>query len=177
MKKRPIEIDGETGVVILTKGYTAIIDASDADAVGQWNWTAHTVKSPCGSVRSVYAVRRIGKSGKRVFMHRFLIDAEEGFCVDHADGDSLNNRRGNLRLATMSQNQMNKKRSASSRSGVKGVYYDPRRSKWVSRIKVSGIRKHLGEFDLLGDAARAYACASKKMHGDFGRTDNVWEEL
>lgn len=89
---RPVRIEGDVAYVPLTKSYTAVIDAADADLVGQWNWIAQV------RPHAVYAFRTTERdaNGKQhtVFLHRLLM----GFPasrVDHADCDALNNRRKN----------------------------------------------------------------------------------
>jgi hypothetical protein len=68
--------------------------------------------------------------------------------VDHINGDGFDNRFANLRLATKSQNQQNRRH----RSG--NVMYVPKREKWWARIDMAGRRHHVGYFDEKG-AARA----------------------
>ena len=90
--------------------------------------------------------------------------------VDHIDGDGLNNRRGNLRLATAGQNQHNKGLQRNNTSGFKGVRWRSDKGKWVARIDKDGKRRHLGYFDTVEGAHSAYVAASMAIHGEFGRT-------
>jgi hypothetical protein len=67
--------------------------------------------------------------------------------TDHKDGDGLDNRKRNLRTATVSQNQTNSPgRVATRRSGSKGVIRGSGRNaeKWRAAIKVEGKSRHLG---------------------------------
>ena len=70
-----------------------------------------------------YAIRREFRDGKRqsIRMHREIIGASEGVEVDHRDGNKLDNRRKNLRVATKSQNQANARKHRDNKSGFKGV--------------------------------------------------------
>lgn len=90
--------------------------------------------------------------------------------VDHEDNDGTNNRWGNLRLATKSQNAANSKIHFDSTSGVKGVWFSQASQKWCSMIRVDGSRKYLGLFVNKQDAAQAYADAAIKYFGEFART-------
>lgn len=163
---RPIRVEGNIAYVPLTKGYVAVIDAADVPLVGQWNWTAKV------SETNVYAKRNdcSAKQHRVLYLHRAITGAPPDMEVDHIDGDGLNNRRGNLRIATRTQNSINVKRRASNSSGYKGACWDKNRSCWVAHIRVAGVQKHLGRFPTAQEAHAAYAAASAKLHGEFGRT-------
>lgn len=165
-KLRPIRIDGDAAYVELTQGYEAIIDACDVPLVAGRNWSADVHKFPDGSIRFVYAVARI--DSRKVSMHRVICDYPD-VEVDHRDRDGLNNRRSsNLRLATHQQNMFNRKRGRNNQSGAKGVCRVD--GKWVAQIKAGDYHKRLGRFSTKEAAQAAYAEASAKLHGDFGRT-------
>ena len=72
-----------------------------------------------GSIRTVYAVG--GDRGRTVLLHRVIAGTPVGMETDHRDRDGLNNRRSNLRNATIAQNRQNAAISADNTSGVKGV--------------------------------------------------------
>ena len=159
---RQIRIEGNVAYVSLTKGYEAVIDADDVSLVEMWMWSARK------SRKTVYAVCRQG--GREFSMHRILIGAVVGEEVDHRDLDGLNNRRRNLRKATTEQNQRNVGLRADNKSGVKGVSWNAKDKIWKASIKVGGKQKYLGSFKEKAKAADAYATASAKLHGEFGRT-------
>jgi hypothetical protein len=161
---RPIRIEGDVAYVTLTRGYEAIIDAADVPLVEGWNWHAVPEWS------TFYARRTDYKNGKKtVQMHRVIINCPDGFEVDHINGDGLNNRRFNLRIATKSQNQSNRGPQVDNKSGIKGVYWCKSKLKWVAGIKLNKVRRALGVFDTPEAAHAAYIAASKKLHGEFGR--------
>lgn len=87
--------------------------------------------------------------------------------IDHINGNSLDNRLANLRLANQSQNTANGKLRSDCASGFKGV--TKYRSRWVATIRVSGKKLHLGVFDTPEIAHEAYIVAAKKFHGQFAR--------
>jgi hypothetical protein len=97
-------------------------------------------------------------------MHSVLIGLP---IVDHWNHDTLDNRRGNLRGCSHAENMRNQKIHSSSKSGLKGVWWNKIRSKWQAQIEVGGIKKHLGLFLSSQDAARAYDTAAKEFHGEF----------
>lgn len=84
--------------------------------------------------------------------------------VDHRDGVRSNNIWTNLRQATDGQNQQNRKLNANSSSGISGVTWKSRNSKWQARIRVAGKLIHLGYFDDPQIAGNAYATAKAQYH-------------
>ena len=166
--KRQIRIDGDTAYVPLTQGYEALIDADDVGLVSGHNWAA--LLNP--KKRNVYArhTKNLGDGKyKTVQMHRLLLGFPNGMQVDHIDGNGLNNRRCNLRTATQSQNMHNRFLSKSNKSGVRGVCWCKRTGKWRVGITLNKKQKHIGYFSDLDEATAAYAAASLKYHGAFGR--------
>jgi len=170
--RRSVLADGGVASIPLTKGYEAEVDAGDILSLGGFSWRALIKTRTDGTIRAVYAARkaRAGEPGTVILMHRSIIGAPDDLQVDHLDGNGLNNRRSNLRLATPEQNQWNRRRPVTNKSGVKGVYWNKARRLWHARITVDGRRHHLGEFPNIDDAAAAYAAASGRLHGEFGRT-------
>lgn len=91
----------------------------------------------------------------------------EDLQVDHINGDRGDNRAENLRIATQSQNSMNKGISGNNTSGVKGVHFCNRSKKWNAAIQVSRKRFSLGYFHNFDDARRAREEAELRLHGEF----------
>lgn len=166
-KVKPLRIDGDIAYVPLTKGYEAKIDIADAELVGGFNWCADV------SHKTVYAIRKDYSGGKpkTIIMHRMLMGFPNGMDVDHKDCNGLNNIRSNLRRATKSQNRHNQKIRKSNSSGYKGVSWDNEAKKWRAQIKINRKVKNLGRYENPAEAHAAYCEASKKFHGEFGRTE------
>jgi hypothetical protein len=149
----------------LTKGYVAIVDAADFDWLSQWRWRAWRGKNN----KTPYAGRlsTIASGHRYISMHRLIAGAARGQIVDHINGHGLDNRRANLRLCTIRQNNFNAPCRADSRTGYKGVR--PERGKWGARIKIDGVERWLGSFPSIEEAARAYDAAAMLVHGEFAR--------
>lgn len=146
----------------------AIVDDEDYDWLSQWKWSA------IWNGRNWYAFRQPWEKSNRknVYMHRVILGAPDGTDVDHIDtGETLNNRRENLRLCTVSQNGMNRPFPKNNASGYKGVYWNKKDRKWQADICVNQARHHLGQFVDIEDAARAYDEAARKYHGEFAWTN------
>lgn len=102
-------------------------------------------------------------------LHRLIMDTPKGLETDHKNGDGLDNRRDNLRIATHRQNALNSIKHKVGVSRFKGLYYVARIDCWRVRIRLDGSRKNIGYFKSEIEAAYAYDMASLEHHGDFGR--------
>jgi hypothetical protein len=160
----PVDNGDGTHTVILTRGKVALVDSADAAFVGQWNWCAY--RAPRGTW---YAVRTDYAAGtqKTVRLHRALLSAPDELEVDHRNGDSLDNRRGNLRLATTAQNCQNARRNTRNTSGFKGVYWSAQHRQWVAAIYCDGRKHFLGLHRDPASAHAAYCEAAARLHGEF----------
>lgn len=146
----------------LTRGLFAIVDDADFERVNQFKW--HACKSR--NTKSIfYAQRHTPRPFRKlIILHIFLMNSPKGTDVDHIDGNGLNCRRENMRLATKAQNQWNRGKNSTNTSGYKGVSFQ---GKWRASIKVNGNRIWLGTFPTAELAARAYDEAAKKYHDEF----------
>jgi len=148
--------------VHMGKGTCAVIDARYLPVIVGLRWSATR------HVNGWYAHASLGH--RKIYMHK-LIAAELVQEVDHRDRDTLNNRRGNLRRGSHSQNCFNRRAQSNNHSGFKGVSFDRSRNKWAAEIQTNGHRVRLGRFPTREAAAAAYAEAAKKYHGEFARTE------
>lgn len=154
----------------LTKGHVAIVDEQDAD-LAQFKWYVAMMNDLHYAER--YAPEADGR--KIVSMHRTILERiisrplVKGEVCDHIDGNVLNNRRSNLRLATHQQNMRNKKRSRNNTTGYKGVRWYAPLSKYNARITVNNKCIHLGYFSNAEEAHEAYKQAAVKYFGEFAR--------
>ena len=120
---------------------------------------------------------KIGIDGKIYQAHRLAWLYEHGFLppdqIDHINGTPSDNRLENLRPATPSENMRNRGFQANNKSGHKGVHWHRGKGKWCAEIRVHGVKKHLGYFDVIEDAALAYISAAKVLHGEFMPTGSA----
>lgn len=89
--------------------------------------------------------------------------------IDHTDGDRSNDRLSNLREATRSENNANRRLSKSNRSGFKGVSFNTREGMWRAAIAKDGKKYSLGSFKSPEEAHRAYCAKAETLHGKFAR--------
>ncbi|MFF8784730.1 HNH endonuclease [Streptomyces sp. NPDC015125] len=162
------DIDAErTCRIEIEQGHSALIDRADKEIVAPHHW--HLLRGHSGKLYA-YAQTKAGP----VYMHRLIARTPTGRETDHINGDGLDNRRSNLRVATCSQNLANRwkpRRSDGSptSSRFKGVTWDRSRSKWQAKITVGGRCKNLGRYATEEAAAQAYDSAAAATWGVFAR--------
>lgn len=89
--------------------------------------------------------------------------------VDHREGYPNENRPGDIRDSTRSQNLANSKRPKHNTSGFKGVAWHSKAKRWRAEISVNRKRIYLGLFDNPVEAHAAYCIAADQHHGEFAR--------
>lgn len=101
------------------------------------------------------------------YLHRIVAQAGKGDWVDHANGDSLDNRPENLRHCTARENARNRSAQKNNKVGLKGVIWNRQCRKFQARINIGGQVIHLGLFPEARAAAAAYQTASRRHFGEF----------
>lgn len=116
-------------------------------------------------------------------MHRQIMERMIGReiaaneCVDHINGDTLDNRRDNLRLATSALNQFNRGLPAHNTTGAKGVYRNSAGNlrPWQAAITINRRKRYLGSYATFEEAARAYNRAAANHAGPYARLNQPFD--
>lgn len=153
------ECCGDYYILYTTKGEPFYIDSDDYDRVKNYLWN----RTPDG-----YITANIGR-GKTMSLHRFIMGFPKNKLVDHIGGETSRNdcRKSNLRIATKSQNSINKKMQSNNSSGCVGVSFDNSKQKWRAEIWLKGKRIHLGWFKNYDDAVRKRQEAEEEYFGEW----------
>lgn len=118
--------------------------------------------------KSAYGYVQITVLGELHLAHRLVWLWHTGTwpnrTIDHINGERMDNRIENLRLATMGEQAQNRGVSRKSKTGALGVWFDERRGKFAAEITVSGKRRLIGRFNTLVEAKAAYAEAKRTFH-------------
>lgn len=145
--------------IFLTKGKYVLVDEDQYLSLSKHKWYCHSAKS-----NKDYARR-----GDGIFMHRFLMNSPEGLTVDHINGDSLDNRKINLRVCTLAENLRNKNIGKNNTSGFKGVGWHKGKQRWWAQVKLNGKKAYYQHFKDKEDAIEAYKRESRNYFGEFAR--------
>ena len=161
----------------LTQGYWVTIDDEILEWVNQWKWCAHRPGYYQESRIYVRAVRR--ENNKIIIMHRAIWEhlngpIPKGYTVDHREHGEyggLDNRIGNLRLASATQQVRNRRGRKESTSRFKGISLIRSSGKWRARIKYNDKFCHIGCYNSEHEAAFAYDRTTIEYFGEFAVTN------
>lgn len=129
------------------------------------------IRVSCWSVCNGYAETKV--NGKTVRLHRLVTKALKGQVVDHINHNTLDNRKENLRIVTVTENSRNHKIKNNNTSGVTGVRWHKRDCMWEAFIVVDNKQKHLGSFDNKEDAINARKLAEDKYFGEYSYDNSM----
>jgi len=148
----------------------AVVSKVDYDILDHYKWH---VKRDGYMYRNASTKELRAGFSRSIAMHRQIKDFPNGLTVDHINGNKLDNRRSNLRVATMAQNQGNSRKFKKASSVYKGVRFHSRDKVWQAHITKKGKQIHLGTFDTEEEAAMAYNEKAEEIFGDFALLNNV----
>ena len=154
-----------------------VFDVLDYDAAtGElfWNDKAPVkVRNKPANAKDGQGYIHLKVGGKMILGHRivwFKVYGEfPSLQIDHINGIKDDNRISNLRLASNSQNSMNKGKQSNNTSGFKGVTFHKHTKKYHAKICINGQRTSLGYYDVAADAYNAYLKAQGELHGQFAK--------
>lgn len=152
-------------------GYTSsgtpfYIDREDYEKVRHYCWWVGT--------KDGYLRARLYESDEMVLLHRFVMGLPDlSLCVDHINHDPSDNRKCNLRLVTVTQNQLNRAIPINNKSGVPGVRWESKPGKWSAHIKDQGKNRSLGHFDSFDDAVAAREDAEQIIYGEYSYDNSI----
>jgi hypothetical protein len=150
----------------LTTGQTVAVDLEDKTKIIGIAWRMDKSGHIIGTI-----------NGKTVMLHRLVTGTfDPTILIDHRHHDTCDNRKSQLRDATVTTNRRNTRKSKGN-SQYLGVYYDAKRDRYAASIQYNdpGTRRrrnrHLGYFPPTADgeweAAQAYNTRAKEDYGEF----------
>jgi hypothetical protein len=186
IEKELIRVKIENSVKIKSKcgNFEIIIDHEDIDKVNDFSPNGWEAKITTGS-HLPYAITRKTTDGvrKQYYLHRLIMDVLEtsNIHIDHKNGNKLDNRKENLRIATRVQNMKNRTSAKNSTSKFLGTYYCKNKrgiKKWRSVITpYNHPNIHLGYHETEEQGAYAYNLAAKIIHKEFANFNELDSSL
>lgn len=156
--------------ISLTQGQEAIIDDEDYELVSQYKWYAKKSKNTYYALTN--SSRKTGK--KKIYLHKVIIGTTQGI-IDHKNGNGLDNRKENLRIASHTKNIINQYHPKGT-SQYKGVYFNKDKNRWVAQIRNNYKRINLGSYITEEEAAKSYDKAAFVYHGEFAKLNFLSSE-
>ena len=156
----------------LTNGQKSIVDDEDYNTLNLYKW---------GNIgkKTIYAARGRRIKGKyyKILMHREIMNANNSDIVDHINGNTLDNRKINLRFTDRTGNCRNCVRYSNGKNKYKGVrqqYSSSSGIRYSARIQINKkTRLYLGYFKNEEDAVLAYNNAAIKFFGEFAKLNKI----
>jgi len=157
----------------LTQGKEALVDDDDYEMLMEHKWFANKAGKNHYAITSLPT--QLDGERKRSKMHRAIMKPLQGLEVDHINGDTLDNRKENLRVCTHQQNQANRSLGKDNTSGYKGICYKKKNKDminehakpWEVRINFNNKKVYVGAYKTAEAAARAYDRKTIELNGEF----------
>ena len=164
-KSNAFEIEDNVCKIYTSDNTEILIDAEDYEKVKDYCWCISKGK------KWEYAMTRI--DNKTILLHRLIMDPQSDMLVDHINGNTLDNRKSNLRICTNQQNCFNHTVSCNNSSGYTGVAWHRLANKWQVYIRFNKKTLYLGLFENIDDAVAVRKQAEKQYFGEYARGEKV----
>lgn len=162
------DLSGEYGIGFASNTNNEFyFDLEDYDKIKNYCWFEHIDDKDYHSICS-----RDPDSDKIIKLHHVL----GLFMPDHINRNPLDNRKENLRQATVSENAMNRSKYKNNTSNVSGVCWRKDTLKWRSYIQVGNETYNLGSFVNKDNAIIARLSAEVKYFGEFAPQKHLFKE-
>ena len=135
-----------------------------------WQWNGRYAGTAAGSPSGGYVQVGIGGGNWRASRVIWVwVTGENPADVDHKDRDGTNNRWDNLRNAGTSLNLMNRIVQTRNKLGIKGVFLDQRRGRYIAKVTFRGEEIIRKAYETIEEARTAYAAAAFEVAGEYFR--------
>ena len=142
-----------------------IVDEDDYERLSNYTWYLRNID------RTGLKYIACWMDGKNIPIHQVVTGQK---LIDHINGDTLDNRKCNLRVVTKQQNSFNARKTRKKTSSkYKGVSWCKRRRKWIAYICKNYKLKNLGYFPDEKIAALAYNEAAKQLFGEYAHLNII----
>lgn len=167
-KYNEYDLSNDFGIGYFNNGGKFYFDIEDYDKIKDFYWENN----------HGYAVTRKYEFGsyEYIYMHRLILNAKNDEVVDHVDRNRLINLKNNLRITNNFGNARNASIAKNNTSGITGVTFNKRSSKWIAQITINYQNKRLGSYKNKEDAICARLRAEKQYFGEFAPQRHLFKE-
>lgn len=160
-------------LIPLSQGKVALVDDADYPFLLDFRWCYRAERNG----RQGYAVRHRKVEGKDrlCYLHRVIIPAPEGHEVIFLNHDRLDCRRANLQVVTKEESRRHHRVRRDSKSGIKGVRYNPENNSWSAYVYRNGHAYHVGTYVSQEQASSAYEEALRHENPDLHSSPKIVE--
>lgn len=161
------DLSGEYGIGYTSSGDEFWFDLEDYDLIKDYCWSVNS--------KGYIIAPSLNDDRKIIKMHRLILDCSDGYDVDHIHGKETryDNRKENLRIATRSQNNMNKGLQSNNTSNITGVSWHKGIARWQAYINIDRKRIYLGAFTNFDEAVNVRRQAEEKYFGEFSYSNSM----
>jgi hypothetical protein len=164
-------------MTINIRGYDVLIDDEDIERILKYKWQVFKGQQRGeGYVYFVYGSgsgygKQRGKRHDRIHLHRLIINAPKGSIVDHADGNTLNNHKSNLRICNSVESARNRGVFKNNKTGYRGVFFKKLGgiNRFQTNISINGKIHNLGNYATAEAAAYIHEEVAKIVFGEYYR--------
>ena len=155
-KYNTYDLSNDFGIGYTSKGEKFLFDLEDYCKIKDYCWNTNNRGYVCSR-----------KNRKIITLHRTIINPPNNMFIDHINHQRTDNRKENLRICTMQENNINRSIQSNNKSGITGVWFDKSRNRWTSELAYGGKTKFRRNFKNLDDAIAARREAEKKYFGEY----------
>lgn len=106
--------------------------------------------------------------GKKIYFHHLILKKSDFYDVDHINRNTFDNTVGNLRYKEHFINVFNSSKREDNTSGVRGVYLNIGKNKWIAEMTLKGNYYYFGYYDTIEEAAQARVEGERRILAEHG---------
>ena len=166
-KYNTYDLSGVYGIGYTSNNEEFWFDLEDYDLIKDYCWSVNS--------QGYIIAPNLNDSRKIIKMHRLILGCPDNYDIDHIHGKETrhDNRKRNLRIATRSQNNMNKGLQSNNTSNTTGVSWHKGIGRWQAYITIDRKRIYLGAFANFDEAVNVRKQAEEKYFGEFSYDNSM----
>lgn len=119
---------------------------------------------------TIHKLEKVNHNSHGIYLNYFIagVNSSDGYCVDHINHNTLDNRKDNLRVTETIYNTKHRKgRNSNNKSGYRNVCWLKTEGKWCVQLQINGKNTRLGLFDDVDEAGKYAEEMRYKYYGEY----------